>query len=74
MGARRFVAHSFGGWTYERRGSLVKTEDDPLDPDPPKAARRSLDAIRHLESAATGADGLDGVVLRFGFFYGPGTR
>jgi 2-alkyl-3-oxoalkanoate reductase len=73
VGARRFVAHSFGGWTYERRGSLVKTEDDPLDPDPPKAARRSLGAIRHLESAATGADGLDGVVLRFGFFYGPGT-
>ena len=73
VGARRLVAHSFGGWTYERRGSLVKTEDDPLDPDPPKAARRSLDAIRHLESAATGADGLDGVVLRFGFFYGPGT-
>jgi nucleoside-diphosphate-sugar epimerase len=72
-GARRFVAHSFIGWTYERRGSMVKTEDDPLDPDPPKAARQSLDAVRHLESAVTGADNLEGVVLRFGFFYGPGT-
>jgi nucleoside-diphosphate-sugar epimerase len=72
-GARRLVAQSFAGWPYERRGSPVKTEDEPLDPDPPPSARQTLDAIRHLESAVVDADGLDGVVVRFGILYGPGT-
>ena len=35
--------------------------------------RESLDAIRHLESAVTGADWTEGIVLRYGGFYGPGT-
>jgi nucleoside-diphosphate-sugar epimerase len=51
----------------------VKTEDDPLDPDPPAAMRRTLDAIRHLEDAVTRADWVEGIVLRYGGFYGPGT-
>jgi 2-alkyl-3-oxoalkanoate reductase len=72
-GARRFVAQSYAGWPYAHDGAPVKTESDPLDPDPPKAFRRSLDAIRHLEAAVTGAEGLEGVVLRYGGFYGPGT-
>ncbi len=48
-GARRFVAQSFCGWPYARTGGPVKAEDDPLDPDPPREMRRTLDAIRHLE-------------------------
>jgi nucleoside-diphosphate-sugar epimerase len=72
-GARRFVAQSYAGWPFAREGGPVKTEEDPLDPDPPGELRRSLDAIRHLESAVLGADGLAGVVLRYGGFYGPGT-
>jgi nucleoside-diphosphate-sugar epimerase len=72
-GARRLVAQSFAGWPFARVGGPVKTEDDPLDPDPPAALRRTLDAIRHLESAVLGAEGLEGVVLRYGGFYGPGT-
>jgi 2-alkyl-3-oxoalkanoate reductase len=72
-GARRFVAQSFAGWPFARIGGPVKTEDDPLDPDPPAELRRTLDAIRHLESAVLGAEGLEGVVLRYGGFYGPGT-
>ena len=72
-GASRFVAQSFAGWPYAREGSWIKTEEDPLDPEPPKAARRTLAAIRHLEEAMTGTDGIDGVVLRYGGFYGPGT-
>ncbi len=35
--------------------------------------RESFEAIRHLESAVTGADWLEGIVLRYGGFYGPGT-
>ena len=72
-GARRFVAQSFGGWPYAREGAPVKSEDAPLDADPPAQARRTLDAIRHLESATTGTPGIDGLALRYGFFYGPGT-
>ncbi len=35
--------------------------------------RNSLDAIRHLESAVAGAPAFEGVVLRYGAFYGPGS-
>jgi 2-alkyl-3-oxoalkanoate reductase len=70
-GARRFVAQSFSGWPNVRQGGPVKTEDDPLDPDPPAPMRRTLDAIRYLERAVAGAEGLEGVVLRYGGFYGP---
>src|SRR3954453_428157 len=58
VGTRRFVAQSFAGWNYERGGGPVKTEDDPLDPEPVRAMRDALDAIRYLERAVTGADGL----------------
>jgi nucleoside-diphosphate-sugar epimerase len=72
-GARRFIAQSFAGWPYKRVGGPVKTEEDPLDDDPPKPVRETLSAIRHLESAVTGAEGIAGIALRYGGFYGPGT-
>ncbi|MPZ25604.1 MAG: NAD-dependent epimerase/dehydratase family protein [Micromonosporaceae bacterium] len=71
-GARRFVAQSFTGWPNERTGGPVKTEDDPLDPTPTAASRESHAAIRYLESAVTGG-GIEGLALRYGGFYGPGT-
>jgi nucleoside-diphosphate-sugar epimerase len=72
-GARRFLAQSFGGWPFARDGAPVKAEDAPLDPHPAKGMRSIHAAIRHLEDAVTGADGIEGLVLRYGFFYGPGT-
>lgn len=72
-GARRFIAQSFCGWPYERKGGPVKTEADPLDPEPPKSFSQSLAAIRHLEQAVTTAKNIEGFVLRYGIFYGPGT-
>jgi nucleoside-diphosphate-sugar epimerase len=72
-GARRFIAQSFTGWPNQRTGGPVKTEQDPLDPHPTRQSRETYAAIRHLESAVTGADGIEGVVLRYGSFYGPGT-
>jgi nucleoside-diphosphate-sugar epimerase len=72
-GVRRFVAQSFAGWPFARSGGPVKTEDDPLDPEPVAAMRGTLDAIRHLEGAVAGADWTEGVVLRYGGFCGPGT-
>ncbi len=61
----------FAGWPYERAGGPIKTEEDPLDPNPPTTFRRTLEAICHL--AVTGETGLEGVVLRYGSLYGPGT-
>jgi nucleoside-diphosphate-sugar epimerase len=72
-GARRFVVQSFAGWPFARTGGPVKTEEDPLDPHPPPALRTTLEAIRHLEGAVGGAEGIEGLVLRYGGFYGPGT-
>jgi nucleoside-diphosphate-sugar epimerase len=72
-GARRFVAQSYTGWPNERTGGAVKTEDDPLDPSPPRNQQGSLEAIRHLEHAVTHTAGIDGLVLRYGSLYGPGT-
>jgi nucleoside-diphosphate-sugar epimerase len=72
-GARRFVGQSFAPWIYKREGGPAKSEDDPLETDPPKHVEETLAAIRHLEAAIMGAEGLEGIVLRYGGFYGPGT-
>jgi 2-alkyl-3-oxoalkanoate reductase len=72
-GARKFVAQSYAGWPYARTGGPVKTEEDPLDPDPPAVFRTSLAAIRHIESTVPHSPGIQGIVLRYGSFYGPGT-
>jgi nucleoside-diphosphate-sugar epimerase len=70
---RRFIAQSYAGWPYAQEGGPVKTEADPLDPDPPTQARRTLAAIRHVEAVTTSVPGIEGIVLRYGGFYGPGT-
>jgi nucleoside-diphosphate-sugar epimerase len=69
-GARRFVAQSFTGWT-NAPGPGLATEDDPLHPAPPAGQRETLAAIAYLERAVLAAP-LEGVVLRYGMFYGPG--
>jgi 2-alkyl-3-oxoalkanoate reductase len=70
-GTGRVIAQSFTGWPNERSGGPVKTEGDPLDPRPVPSATRTLAAIRHVEE--TVPRGVpEGIVLRYGFFYGPG--
>jgi nucleoside-diphosphate-sugar epimerase len=73
VGVKRFVAQSYAGWPYARTGAPVKTEDDAFDPNPAREMRESLTAIRHLEDAVMRADWTEGIVLRYGGFYGPGT-
>jgi 2-alkyl-3-oxoalkanoate reductase len=70
-GTRRVIAQSFAGWPSERSGGPVKTEQDPLDSRPVPSAARTMAAIRHVEEAVPAAAG-EGVVLRYGSFYGPG--
>jgi nucleoside-diphosphate-sugar epimerase len=73
VGARRFIVQSFAGWPFERTGGPIKSEEDPLQTSPPKGVVETLAAIRYLEETVTGAEGIEGVVLRYGGFYGPFT-
>jgi nucleoside-diphosphate-sugar epimerase len=73
VGARRFVAQSFGAFRFARTGGPVQIEADPIDPDPPGARQPGLEAILHLEEAVTTIDWGEGLALRYGGFYGPGT-
>jgi nucleoside-diphosphate-sugar epimerase len=73
VGARRFVAQSFGAFRWARTGGSVLTEDDPLDPNPPPALRAPLVGILHVEQAVPTIEWGEGLVLRYGGFYGPGT-
>jgi len=66
-GVKRFVAQSYASARYARTGGMVKTEDDPLDPDPIPATREATAALRYLDEVVTGAGG---IVLRYGVFYG----
>ena len=72
VGVRRFVAQSNIA-AYALTGATVKSEEDPFDPSPARPMRANVAAIRHLEEAVLGADWTEGVVLRYGWFYGPGT-
>jgi nucleoside-diphosphate-sugar epimerase len=72
LGVRRFVAQSYFG-AYARTGAAVKTEEDPLDPAPAREMRGVVAAVRHLEEAVLGARWTEGILLRYGAFYGPGT-
>jgi 2-alkyl-3-oxoalkanoate reductase len=72
-GVKRIIAQSFCGWTYGRSGGPVKTEADALDTDPPEELRRTLEALEHLEGSVTGSADPEGIVLRYGSFYGPDT-
>jgi nucleoside-diphosphate-sugar epimerase len=74
IGVRRFVAQGVAGYgAYARTGGPMKSEEDPLDPTPAREMRQTLVAIRHLEEAVLGAEWTEGIVLRYGVFYGPGT-
>src|SRR5919106_17488 len=73
VGARRFVAQSIAAFRFAGTGGPVRTEAEPLDPDPPAGLRAGLAAILHLEQAVTTIEWGEGLVLRYGSFYGPGT-
>jgi nucleoside-diphosphate-sugar epimerase len=74
VGTRRFVAQSFGGFRFGRTSAPVLTEADPLLPDdPPPALRAAQAAYLYLEHAVTTIDWGEGLALRYGGFYGPGT-
>ena len=73
-GARRVVAQSFAH-VYAPRGSWVKAEWEALDlgPDVPDSRRLNVLALRELERSVLQTPGIEGVALRYGTFYGPGS-
>jgi 2-alkyl-3-oxoalkanoate reductase len=73
VGARRFVAQSIAAFRFARTGGPVQSEADPLDPNPPAALRTGRAAILYLEQAVTTIEWGEGLALRYGSFYGPGT-
>ena len=72
VGARRFIAQSFCGWTFAREGGPIKSEEARLDPDPPASFRKTLAAIRYVEDVVCNASDIEALALRHGFLYGPG--
>jgi len=74
VGVERFVAQSVATYgVYARTGGPVKTEEDPVESAPAREMRETQAAIRHLEQAVLDARWTEGIVLRYGAFYGPGT-
>ncbi len=71
-GAGRLVCQSIA-FAYRMDGEGLKTENDPLLSEAAGAFGSGVSALREMEAMVLGSDGLDGLVLRYGFFYGPGT-
>jgi nucleoside-diphosphate-sugar epimerase len=72
-GASRFVSQSIA-FAYRPDGGPVKTEEDPLFDDAPVPFASGVEALHEMEELVLETEGLDGLVLRYGFFYGPGTH
>ena len=71
-GARRMIAQSIA-FLYEPSGPAVATEESPVWTAAAPAAGGMLAAALELERIVLHTDGIDGVVLRYGALYGPGT-
>lgn len=71
-GVRRFLVQGAAYW-YAPMGGSVKTEESPLYLDAPAPIGPAVETIKEIEETVLSADGMEGIVLRYGFFYGPGT-
>jgi nucleoside-diphosphate-sugar epimerase len=72
-GVEKFIAQSFAGWPYARKGICLKTEEDDLDSDPPPQLKTTLQALQTLEATVLRESRFTGIVLRYGPLYGPRT-
>jgi 2-alkyl-3-oxoalkanoate reductase len=71
-GARRYVTQSIA-FLYAPEGSLLKDEDARPFEEAPAPFDQGVAAVLAHEREVLGTDGIEGVVLRYGQFYGPGT-
>jgi nucleoside-diphosphate-sugar epimerase len=70
-GTRRVIAQSYAGAGPDARPGPVKTEDDPPRWRPIPSAMQGPAAIAYVEKTVP-AQAPEGLVLRYGGFYGPG--
>ena len=71
-GARRFIAQSIS-FVCTPKGDGLADESSPLYLDAPEAIRPVVEAVADLERQTLSAEGIEGIVLRYGHFYGPHT-
>ena len=71
-GAHRVISQSIS-FLYDPKGAALATEDEPLHHGAPAAFSDLVRAIDASERTVLGAEGVAGIVLRYGYFYGPGT-
>jgi nucleoside-diphosphate-sugar epimerase len=71
-GARRLVAESIA-FAYRPQGGWIKDEQAPLFDDAPGGFGAAFKAVADLERQVLAAEGIEGVALRYGWLYGPGT-
>jgi len=71
-GASRMVVQSIA-FVYAPTGDLVKEEDAALFTDAPPPLGATVAAVVEHEQRVTGTAGIEGLVLRYGMLYGPGT-
>lgn len=76
-GVKRVIAQSVAFLYMPLAGAAgrlpLRTEEDPLDFAAPKQLMNSVNALDSLERTVRAAEGIEGIVLRFGYLYGPGT-
>jgi nucleoside-diphosphate-sugar epimerase len=72
-GVHRLVAQSIA-FLYAPAGDSIKDEDAPPYLDAPEPFGQAVAGCVDLEHQVTAASDLEGTVLRYGFFYGPGTH
>jgi nucleoside-diphosphate-sugar epimerase len=75
VGARRHIMQGVA-FAYDPRSSShdLHVEDDPPYADPPKPWDQALPPFAVAEGRVIEAPTLEGIVLRYGFFYGPATH
>jgi 2-alkyl-3-oxoalkanoate reductase len=71
VGARRYIVQSTG--FYYAPGPGIAAEEDPLATNASPAVSASVQTYMQVEKRVVKGEDLQGIALRYGFFYGPGT-
>ncbi len=73
VGVKKVVVQSFAGWPFEQTEGAANSEEADFEPSVPVRMRNSQRAIQAMEQSVLSGKSPVGVVLRYGYFYGPGT-
>jgi 2-alkyl-3-oxoalkanoate reductase len=71
VGARRYIVQSTG--FFYAPGPGIAAEEDPLAANASPAVSANVQTYMRVEERVVKGEALQGLALRYGFFYGPGT-